>query len=305
MRIIDWVRERIQTSVLEPFSHGSQPLAETLQYTGDPGLFGPSSVTWTVMGDMAAVIGGIRALLIQFVHPEVAAGMVDHSSYELDPLGRISRTTDYVAATSYGAMPEVERAVRAVRKAHRIVQGESHRAINYTADDADLSSWVHNSLSESFLTAYQTFGPRPLTRREADQFAREQQRLGSQIGADVAPDTASALSAWIADHPLVAPSPGAQQVVPFIAKPPAGPLVLLGYKFVYWGACATMPKTLRRVLGLRRYPGAILSGRILIKGLRWAMGSSPAWHAALIRCDADLPRGIRFVQPLPGGQVAP
>ena len=153
MRIFDGVRERIQTSVLEPFSHGSQPLADTLIYTGDPGLFGPSSVTWTVMGDMAAVIGGIRALLIQFAHPEVAAGMVDHSSYELDPLGRISRTTDYVAATSYGAMPEVERAVRAVRKAHRVVQGESHRAINYTADDADLSSWVHNSLSESFLTA--------------------------------------------------------------------------------------------------------------------------------------------------------
>ena len=159
VRVIEPLRKRIQRAVLEPFSHGSNPLAATLQHTGDPGLFGPDTVTWPVVGDISALFGGVRALLIQFAHPEVAAGMVDFSSHERDPHGRISRTTDYVAATRFGAMPEVEQALAAVRRAHRVVKGASHRNLAHTADDADLSAWVHNALSDSFLSAYEHFGP--------------------------------------------------------------------------------------------------------------------------------------------------
>ena len=79
------------------------------------------------MGDVSGFVGGIRALLIQAAHPEVVAGVADHSRYREDPLGRLSRTSDYVTATSYGAMPEVEQAVRIVRAAHRRVIGVSHR----------------------------------------------------------------------------------------------------------------------------------------------------------------------------------
>ena len=72
---------------------------------GDPGLFGPDSVTWRVIGDVATFIGGIRALLVQAAHQEVAAGVADHSRYQDDPLGRLSRTSAYVTATAFGAMP--------------------------------------------------------------------------------------------------------------------------------------------------------------------------------------------------------
>jgi uncharacterized protein (DUF2236 family) len=303
VRITERLRSRLQGAVLEPFSHGSEPLATTLDHMGDPGLFGPESITWPVMGDIAALIGGLRALLIQFAHPEVAAGMVDHSLFERDPLGRISRTTHYVASTSFGAMPEVEQAVIAVRRAHRPVRGESHRAVTYTADDADLSSWVHNALSDSFLASYRTYGPSTLTEEEADQFAAEQQRLGTEIGADTVPATAAALASWISDRPVVGPSPGAKEVVPFIARPPAGPLMVLGYIFLYWGACAIIPHHLRTVLGVRKYPGAIVAGRMVVRILRWAMGSSPAWEAALIRSGAEMPAEIVFIQPLPGSRT--
>ena len=305
VRVIEPLSKRIQRAVLEPFSHGSNPLAATLQHAGDPGLFGPNSVTWSIVGDISALFGGVRALLIQFAHPEVAAGMVNFLSYERDPLGRISRTTDYVAATSFGALPEVEQAVAAVRRAHRAVKGSSHRNLTYTADDADLSAWVHNALSDSFLSAYQHFGPRRLSPADADRFASEQVRLGETVGAEDIPTTASDLAGWIAHHPRTGPSPGAKAVVPFIARPPAGRVMVIGYKFLYWSACATIPRSLRRALGVRRYPGAIVAGRAVCRVLRWAMGSSPAWQAAVIRCGGPMPSGIRFRQPLPGGQTPP
>ena len=70
-----------------------------------------SPITWELMGDASTFIGGIRALLVQAAHPEVVAGVADHSRYREDPLGRLSRTSNYVTATSYGAMPEVDAAV--------------------------------------------------------------------------------------------------------------------------------------------------------------------------------------------------
>ena len=110
------------------FAHAGDPLEHTLDYTGDPGLFGPDSISWEVMGDVSGFIGGIRALLVQAAHPEVVAGVADHSRYREDPLGRLSRTSAYVTATSYGAMPEVETAVAIVRRVHRPVEGTSTAA---------------------------------------------------------------------------------------------------------------------------------------------------------------------------------
>ena len=74
-------------SATAPFGHAPYPLAHTLDYRGDPGLLGPGSVSWLVIGDVATFIGGIRALLLQSAHPEVVAGVGDHSRYREDPLG--------------------------------------------------------------------------------------------------------------------------------------------------------------------------------------------------------------------------
>ncbi|SVC59772.1 uncharacterized protein METZ01_LOCUS312626, partial [marine metagenome] len=87
------------------------------------------------MSDPAAFVGGIRALLVQAAHPEVAAGVGDHSVYREDPLGRLSRTAAYVSATTYGSLPEVDRALTVVRNAHRPVSGTSHRGTAYDAGD--------------------------------------------------------------------------------------------------------------------------------------------------------------------------
>ena len=76
---IDAFRDRIARTASGLFKHASYPLANTLDYPGDSGICGPDSVSWRVIGDPAAFFGGVRALLVQASHPEVAAGVADHS----------------------------------------------------------------------------------------------------------------------------------------------------------------------------------------------------------------------------------
>ncbi len=292
------LRRRVGASAASPFGHAPYPLARTLDHAPDPGLCGPGSVSWAVIGDVSGFIGGIRALLIQAAHPEVVAGVADHSRYEDDPLGRLSRTSSYVTASTFGATPEVYNAIQLVKRAHRPVSGTSHRGRAYDAATPGLAAWVHNALTDSFLVAYQRFGRVELSPEEADRFVVEQQAVGRMLDADPLPSTSRDLAAWIADHPALASSPGQAATTEFMHEPPLNRGQLAGYRVLHAAAVATIPARLRRVLGLRRRPGAILVGRFGIRMLRWALGSSPSWHLALIRTGSEVPEGL-FVQPLP------
>jgi uncharacterized protein (DUF2236 family) len=298
--LIDRYRDRVVNSTTDLFAHAPYPLAHTLDYPGDPGLCGPESVTWPVVGDAAAFVGGVRALLVQAAHPEVVAGVSDHSRYREDPLGRLSRTSAYVTATSFGAMPEVEAAVAMVRSAHRTVRGQSHRGRPYAAGAPALAAWVHNALTDSFLQAYQYYGPRPLSAEEADRFVAEQTAIGILLAADPTPSTAADLARWISDHPEVGDSPGLVDAVAFVKDPPLPWHVKIPYRLLVIAAAATIPPRIRDVLGIRKLPGAVTLGRVLVGALRWALGSSPSWHVSLVRVGAPVPAGL-FRQALPAG----
>jgi len=296
---LDAVKARVVAATNGLFSHVPPPLEHTLSFPGDPGVFGPESVAWRVIGDSSAFIGGIRALLAQAAHPEVAAGVSDHSRYRNDPLGRLSRTAAYVTATAFGAMPEVGHAIATVRRRHRPVQGLSHRAEPYDADAPDMAAWVHNSLAESFLVAYEVYGAQPLAPGDADRYAREQARLGALHHAAPLPETAAELERWIAEHPALAPSPGQREAIDFLRRPPLPFGVRLVYGFLFRAAVATLPPRIREVIGVRTRPGAVPLGRFVTRALRASLGSSPSWRLALIRVDAPPPAGVRFRQPLP------
>jgi uncharacterized protein (DUF2236 family) len=244
------------------------------------------------------MIGGIRGLLIQAAHPEVVAGVGDHSRYRQDPLGRLSRTAAYVTATTFGAMPEVEAAVAQVRRTHRMVTGVSSRDIPYDADDPGFSAWVHNALTDSFLVANQLFGRTRLSFPDADRFIAEQTRVGALLASDPMPLSAGELATWIERHPEIAPSPEMSDAVDFLIDPPLEPGIKIGYKVLLEAAVATIPIRIRSILGLTKVPGAVTAGKAVTRGLRWALGSSPSWNLALIRCDAPVPEGL-FKQPLP------
>ncbi len=281
--VLKLVKTRISDSVAGLFAHGETPLRKTARFVGDPGLCGPGSVSWRIIGDISAFLGGIRALLVQSAHPEVAAGVEDHSRYREDPLGRLNRTSFFVTTATFGAMPEVAEAVDLVRAAHQNVSGVSSRRRPYRASMPDLAAWVHNTLTESFLVAYQEFGP-GLTAEQADRFVLEQTRIGKMMGAAPLPETAPELTDWITLHPALGPSPGMEAALGFLQRPPIPTPQRWGYQVLMHGAVTTIPPEIRRVLGLRTVPGARPGTAVLVSGLRWAMRNSPAWKAALGRC---------------------
>ena len=294
------LQERLTASVVRLFSEGEQPLSRTHLYPDDPGLFGPGSVSWKVMGDVSSFVGGVRALLLQALHPEVAAGVADHSQYEKDPLGRLNRTSLFVTTANYGSMPEVEAAVRIVREAHKPVSGTSERGIRYSANQPQLGAWVHNTLTDSFLEAYQTFC-QGLTAQEADQFVQEQAKIGELLGVTELPLTASELRNWVTEHPSLSDSEALRSAWDFLRKPPLQAGQLLGYKVVRAAAVATLPSELAQLAGTSSRRGALVGGQCIVSSLRWAMKHSPAWKAALDRCGAsyDATKFRSFEEPSP------
>ena len=287
-------KARLTETTVGLFSHAPDPLEETFQYPDDPGLFGPESITWKIMGDVSSFIGGIRALLIQAAHPEVAAGVANHSTYRDDPLGRLSRTASYVTATAFGAMPEVEKSIKMVSSAHRPVSGTSSRGEKYSAGNPEMAAWVHNALIDSFLVSYQNFGPFLLKNEEADSYVYEQTNLGNLMKASPLPENAASLSCWLSENPKVGSSKEGAEAVSFLKKPPLPFFTRIAYKILFNAAVVTMPIELREAIGVNPKKGSKTAGNFLTKVLRYALGSSPAWAAALDRSGTKRPNGIRF-----------
>ena len=91
--------------------------------SGDQGLLGPESIAWKVGSDSAMLIGGVRALLMQTVHPLAMAGVADHSNYRTDPWGRLQRTAMYVSTTTFGSTGAAHEMIDRVTAVHRSVTG--------------------------------------------------------------------------------------------------------------------------------------------------------------------------------------
>jgi ER-bound oxygenase mpaB/B'/Rubber oxygenase, catalytic domain len=161
----------------------------------------------------------------------------------------------------------------------------------YDASDPALSAWVHDSLTDSFLTAYRAYGARPCSPADADRYVREQVRVGELLGTDPLPDTAAALSAWVTGHPDLAPSPAAAQAIRFLRRPPLPPAIRAAYRVLLRAAAATLPGRIGQIVGVPSRPGDLGVGRAAVTALRWSLGSSPDWRLALVRTGSSPPPG--------------
>jgi uncharacterized protein (DUF2236 family) len=177
------IRIGLQTAIRKTLVGDQPPVRDLSQpVSGDTGLFGPDSVTWRVHADSAMLIGGIRALLLQTIHPLAMAGVADHSAYRTDPTGRLWRTASFVGTTTYGTTDEARQAVAIVKKVHERVVGQAPDGRAYAANDPHLMAWVHHTLVESFLVSYQRYGASKLSDADADRYVAEQARLGDLMG---------------------------------------------------------------------------------------------------------------------------
>ncbi|TLX54953.1 histidine kinase [Stutzerimonas nosocomialis] len=151
---------------------------------GDPGLFGPDSACWKVHGDFTSMlIGGISALLLQMLHPLALAGVWDHSNFRQDMLGRLRRTGQFIAATTYGSHADAERLIQRVRGIHAQISGIAPDGRPYAADDPHLLTWVHVAEVSSFLKAHLLYRNPDLPAAEQDRYYAEIARVAERLGA--------------------------------------------------------------------------------------------------------------------------
>jgi uncharacterized protein (DUF2236 family) len=92
-------------------------------HPADDGFFGPGSVAWRLSGDLSGIIAGLRALLVQALHPLAMAGVDQHSNWRQDPVGRLAATTQYTTTVTFGERAAAEQAAAIVRRIHDRVRG--------------------------------------------------------------------------------------------------------------------------------------------------------------------------------------
>lgn len=277
----------------------ADPLAAFRGPPGDPGLFGPGSVTWRVHGDLPSMlVGGIAALLLQTLHPLAMAGVVDHSAYRTDPLGRLRRTAMFVGTTTFGSSPAAHAAIARVRAVHRRVRGTAPDGRPYDATDPALLTWVHTAEAWSFLRAYRRFGPLPLGAADADRYLTEMAVVARHLGADGVPTSVAAVRRYFDEvRPELVAGAQALSGAAFIVNVggqsmPAGPPgARAGQAVLVQAAIDLVPGWARAMLGLRHplWPERVAvraSADGACAALRWAVGGSPALAAARARCAA-------------------
>jgi uncharacterized protein (DUF2236 family) len=237
----------------------------------DEGYFGPGSAVWAVHGGIPVVVAGMRALLMQTLHPGAMAGVHDHSRYREDPLGRLNGTVRWVLSTSFGTREQAEQACAFVGRLHVKVRGSyavGETRLAYSANDPTLLSWVHVAFADSFLRCHQTWG-RAIP-GGADRYVDEWARAGELMGVANPPRSEAELRAQLAAFgPQLRSDQLVLDAVRFIRKPPLGRSTAFGYRVIFAGALSTIPRQYRRMLGVRRpwWP-AITTTRLML----WFLG---------------------------------
>jgi uncharacterized protein (DUF2236 family) len=189
----------------------------------DDGFFGPGSVTWRVSTDLARPVAGLRALLMQALHPLAMAGVDQHSGWRQDPVGRLAATSAYLATISFGDRSAAERAAARVRRIHEHVHGvDSVTGRPYQASDPALLLWVHVALVESSIAAGRLFGT-PLSPEDADRYVAEMVVAAELVGVprDQVPSSLAGLDAYIASaQPELRCTPAASESMAYLLGPP-------------------------------------------------------------------------------------
>lgn len=278
---------------------------------GDPGLLGPDAVSWRVIADLASIVGGVRGLLVQLLHPLAMAGVAQHSRYRDDPLGRLQATSAYVTTVAFGPTADGLAVTRRVRAVHTRVHGTTADGRSYRADDPHLLAWVSTALTSSFLAADAAYASAPVGPAEADRFVREQSTAAALLDprvdlAALGPADLAALRHGELPLPMLADGSLPLDVAAldaaaarfraelevgeegraarrFLLWPPLPPGLKVPYVPILAGALATLPPDLRRLLRVppSRAAAAVVRAdtRVRLAALRGVTGPSPVLAA--------------------------
>lgn len=230
-----------------------------LEFGEDEGFFGPDSAAWAVHGGMPTLVAGVRALLLQALHPGALAGVRDFSRYREDPLGRLAGTIQWIHTVTFGSRGQAVAGSEMVRSLHRRVTGtfvDGHGVERpYSANDPELARWVHLAFTDAFLTAHEQWGdPIP---GGADGYVGEWATAAELMGVPDAPRSAAGLRAEIdaiTDAGELRGGPDVQEIVRFIRRAPLRRMLRPSYRVVFDAAVSTLEPRHREMLGLPSSP---------------------------------------------------
>ena len=278
------VRRGLALQVTNLLAGDHAPITEqrTSTFADDPGYFGPDSVTWRIHDDACVLVGGVRALMLQTMHPLAMAGVAQHSNYRDDPLERLANTTMYVGTTIYGSKDDVARAIALVKRVHVRVQGTAPDGRHYDANDPHLLTFVHHTLVDSFLRAYQRYGSSPLSAADADRYVAEQAVLADLFEAEPAARSVTELEAYFdAMRTEMRATAEARDTIRFLLAPPLPLIARAPYAVLVAASITMLPRWIRWQLRLPVLPTVeplIVrpAGLALVRTLDWVLAAHPA-----------------------------
>ncbi|HEV8571381.1 MAG TPA: oxygenase MpaB family protein [Actinoplanes sp.] len=252
---------------------------------GDVGLFGPHSVTWKLHREPVLLIGGLRSLYLQALHPRAVAAVAQNSGYRTDPWGRLMRTSEYVGTVVYGSTEQVQAAASRIRRIHaRMSATDPRTGESFRIDEPELLRWVHVAEVESFLTTARRAGLK-LTADEIDGYYTEQLRAAELVGLDpsTVPATAAEVAAYYeAMQPDLGLTRDSAEAALFLTVPPVpdswgGRPLRLGLtlgptRWAYLGVAGTafalLPPWARRMYGGLGWPTTDVTAGLSVRSMR-------------------------------------
>jgi uncharacterized protein (DUF2236 family) len=232
----------------------------------DDGFFGPASVTWQVSADLASPVAGLRALLMQALHPLAMAGVDQHSGWRRDPVGRLAATSAYLATITFSERAVAAAAAARVRRIHDHVRGvDAVTGRPYAAGNPTLLLWVHVALVQSSLAACQAFGT-PLSAPDSDRYVAEMMVAAELAGVPrpLVPASVAELDRYVASvRPELRCTPAAGESMAYLLDPAGLDEEVAGFWHdIRDGAIAVLPEWARVMYGYGApQPPSLASGR--------------------------------------------
>ena len=265
LRLVEQVRD-----VFNDSASGEAPVPPS-----DEALFERDSPIRLVHADLVGMmVGGIRSLLLQMLHPHALQGVLDHSNFRADMHGRLRRTARFIAVTSFGHRDAAMEAIGRVNRIHEHVKGTLPDGTPYTATDPRTLAWVHVVEAQSFLAGYMRYVRPDMPAAQQDEYYRQFAVVARALNADPVPETKRQADALFRElRRDLRTSPEAREVADLVLnqRPEGAPpavQAMLGTE-----AVAMLPPFARGMLGLQS-PGL---GAIPARAATWGVGRTLRW----------------------------
>lgn len=265
IKLVEQVR-----GVFNDTSQGQKPVPPS-----ETALFEKDSPIRMVHADIVGMMtGGIRSLLLQMLHPQALQGVLDHSNFREDMHGRLRRTAQFIAVTTFGDEKRAMAAIERVNAIHATITGTLPDGTTYVATNPRTLAWVHVVEAQSFLAGYLRHVRPDMPGSDQDEYYRQFAVIARALGADPVPETRNEAEAIFRKlRTDLRASPEAREVAQLVLsqRPKGTPPALqtmLGAE-----AVAMLPDWGRSMLRLQRPMLTALPAR----AATWGMGRTLRW----------------------------